>query len=49
MTLPATLIALALSLFGKANWFLVAAAVGAAVSFFVLFALARRHPERTGT
>jgi phosphatidylglycerophosphate synthase len=42
-------IVLALSLFGKANWFLVAAAVGAPVYFFVLFALDRRHPERTST
>jgi phosphatidylglycerophosphate synthase len=40
---------LALSLFGKANWFLVATAAGAPAYFFVLFALDRRHPERTST
>ena len=40
---------LALSLFGKANWFLVASAAGAPAYFFVLFALDRRYPERTST
>jgi hypothetical protein len=49
MTPPPTLIVLALSLFGKANWFLVATAVGAPASVVVLFAPDRRHPERTTT
>jgi phosphatidylglycerophosphate synthase len=40
---------LALSLFGKANWFLVLSAVGAPVFFLVLVALARRRPERKMT
>jgi hypothetical protein len=37
---------LALSLFGKADWFLVLTAVGAPVFFLVLLALDRRRPER---
>jgi phosphatidylglycerophosphate synthase len=37
---------LALSLFGRADWFLVLAAVGAPVFFLVLVALDRRRPER---
>ena len=40
---------LALSLFGKANWFLAATAVGAPAYFLVLLALDRRHPARTAT
>jgi phosphatidylglycerophosphate synthase len=40
---------LALSLFGKATWFLVLSAVGAPVFFLVLVALARRRPERKTT
>ena len=38
---------LALSLFGKADWFLALTAVGAPVYFLLLFALDRRRPERT--
>lgn len=40
---------LALSLFGKAAWFLVLSAVGAPVFFLVLVALSRRRPERKAT
>ncbi len=40
---------LALSLFGKASWFLLLSAGGAPVFFFVLVALARRRPERKMT
>jgi hypothetical protein len=40
---------LALSLFGRADWFLVLSAAGAPVFFLVLVALARRHPERKTT
>jgi phosphatidylglycerophosphate synthase len=40
---------LALSLFGKASWFLLASAVGAPIFFLVLAALARRRPERKRT
>jgi phosphatidylglycerophosphate synthase len=36
---------LALSLFGKARWFLLLSAVGAPAYFFALFALGRRNPE----
>jgi len=35
-----------LSLFGRASWFLVLAAIGAPVFFLVLVALSRRGPER---
>jgi hypothetical protein len=42
-------IVLALSLFGKANWFLVPTSVGAPAYFFLVAALARRRPERTAT
>ena len=37
---------IALSLFGKANWFLVAAAAGAPIFFFVLLALEWRRARR---
>jgi hypothetical protein len=37
---------LALSLFGKANWFLFLTAIGAPIFFIVLLALDRRHAER---
>jgi phosphatidylglycerophosphate synthase len=37
---------LALSLFGKANWFLVLTAAGAPIFFFVLLVLDRRRAER---
>ncbi len=40
---------LALSLFGKASWFLLLAAAGAPIFFLVLVALARRRPERKAT
>ena len=40
---------LALSLFGKAGWFLVLAAAGAPIFFLVLVLLDRRRPERKTT
>jgi phosphatidylglycerophosphate synthase len=38
---------LALSLFGKASWFLLLSAAGAPIFFLVLVAIDRRGPERT--
>lgn len=38
---------LAFSLFGRANWFLIASAAGAPVFFLVLVALRRRHERKT--
>ncbi len=40
---------LALSLFGKASWFLLLSAAGAPIFFLVLVALDRRRPERKTT